>query len=62
MEICWIILRHFGYDNDLRIVSSLWDDKSISDEDLEEAHAFELKKDALTFLSTIFKTHMTSRS
>lgn len=62
MEICWIILRHFGYDNELKIVSSLWDDKSITDAQLEKAHAFELKNDALAFLSTIFKTHTSSRS
>lgn len=62
MEICWIILRHFGYDNELKIVSNLWDDKSIADEELEMAHAFELKNDALTFLSTIFKTHTSSRA
>jgi len=62
LEICWTILRYYGYDNDLRIVEGLWDDGSIPDEELEEARAFELKKDCLVFLATIFKTHTTSRS
>jgi hypothetical protein len=62
MEICWTILRYFGYDNELRILQNLWDDKSIPDEDLEQARAFELKKDCLTFLATIFRTHTHSRS
>lgn len=32
MEICWTILRFFGYDNDLLIKEELWNDKSIPDE------------------------------
>ena len=40
----------------------MWDDKSIPDEDLEQARVFELKKDCLTFLATIFRTHTQSRS
>lgn len=40
----------------------MWDDASIPNEDLEEARAFELKKDCLTFLATIFKTNSVSRS
>ena len=62
MEICWTILRYFGYDNELRVVRNLWDDASIPNEDLEEARAFELKKDCLTFLATIFKTNSVARS
>jgi len=34
MEVCWTILRYFGYDNELRIVRSLWDDGTIAEEDL----------------------------
>lgn len=30
MEICWQILRFFGYDNNLQIRQSLWDDNTIS--------------------------------
>ena len=62
MEICWTILRYFGYDNDLRIVKSLWDDGSIAEADLVSGRAFELKRDSLVFLSTIFKTHAPTRS
>ena len=62
MEICWTILRYFGYDNELRITRDLWDDNSITDEELAEARAFELKKDSLKFLTTIFRTQMPSRS
>ena len=62
MEVCWTILRYFGYDNELKIVKNLWDDGSIPDEDLAEARAFELKKDCLQFLATIFRTHRPSRS
>ena len=62
MEVCWTILRYFGYDNELRIVRSLWDDGTISDETLAEARAFELKKNCLTFLSTTFKTHKARNS
>ena len=62
MEICWKILRHFDYNDELRIVRDLWDDNSIEDEELEEARAFELKNDCLKFLTTIFRTQMPSRS
>ena len=62
MDIVWTILRYYGYDNELRIFSNIWDDESIPNEDLEEARAFELKRDCLTFLATIFKTHSVALS
>ena len=62
MEVCWTILRYFGYDNDLRLLRNLWDNDSISQDVIERARAFELKKECLTFLATLFKSHTSSRS
>lgn len=50
MQICWSILRHFGYENTLHIKSELWDDGTISDFELNHARCFELKKQAIEFL------------
>jgi len=41
MEICWAILRYFGYDNNLDIKPELWDDQTIPEEDLKECRSFE---------------------
>ncbi len=58
MEICWTVLRFFGYDNDLRIVQKLWDDQSIPKLDLESARCFELKKGAIEYLSQLYKSEV----
>ena len=50
MQICWTILRHFGYENTLHIKSELWDDGTISDFEMNHARCFELKKQAIEFL------------
>ena len=60
IQVSWTILRYYGYDSDLRIVRNLWDDGSITDEVLDGARAFELKRECLAFLSTIFKSHKAS--
>ena len=58
MEICWTILRFFGYDNDLLIKEDLWNDKSISDEILEKSSCFELKPGVVKFLSCLYRAEM----
>ena len=58
MEICWTILRFFGYDNDLLIKEDLWNDKSISDEILEKSRCFELKPGVVKFLSCLYRAEM----
>lgn len=50
MEICWTILRFFGYDNSLLIKQELWDDKTMKESELKEARCFELKKGSADFL------------
>ena len=54
MEICWSILRHFGYQNDLRIRQSLWDDQTIENSELANARSFELKRNAIEFLGKLY--------
>jgi hypothetical protein len=56
-QICWQMLKHFGYTSTLEISRPLWDDNSISDEILRTARSFELTLEALTFLRKIFKSH-----
>jgi hypothetical protein len=56
------MLRHFGYTNELRIDRSLWDDKTIKDEDLIKARSFELTNDCVVFLVTLFKSQLRERS
>jgi hypothetical protein len=34
LEICWTILRFFGYENSLEIKQELWDDHTVSEKDL----------------------------
>ena len=43
METCWTILRYFGYGDNLRLNPSLYSCASISEEDLAESRAVELK-------------------
>ena len=62
MEICWLILRYFGYDDQLRIVDKMWDDGTISDSDLQKARSFELKKAARDHLVALFNTYMNEKS
>ena len=58
MEICWAVLRFFGYDNDLRIISNLWDDKSIPQQDIDSARSFDLKKGAIDFLAQLYHSEV----
>jgi hypothetical protein len=44
MEVPWKILRYFGYDNALNIERSLWDDQTVSDEDIKQASSIELQQ------------------
>lgn len=62
MEICWAILRHFDYDDQLNIVQHKWDDETISDQVLEEARSFELRPSSKAFLVDLFNTHKNDRS
>lgn len=62
MEVCWSILRYYGYDDQLHLVRELWDDQTIPNETLEKARSFELKKSAVDFLVTLFKTYMNENS
>ena len=55
MEICWTILRHFGYDNTLKIRQDLWDEHSLSDNELDSARSFELTKASADFLCGLYK-------
>jgi len=41
-QTCWKILKHFGYDSNLKIRKQNWDDKSLTDEVLKTARSFEL--------------------
>lgn len=50
MEICWTILRFFGYSNSLEIKDELWDDHTIAENELSGARCFEIKKGAIDFL------------
>jgi hypothetical protein len=62
MEVCWTILRYFSYQDDLELVSSVWDDQSISDSALISARSFEIKKSAEDFLITIFNLNSTQKN
>ena len=62
MEICWTILRYFGYDDKLQIVESMWDDGTISHQNLEQARSFEFKKSAITFLNNLFNSYMNEKT
>jgi hypothetical protein len=53
-QTCWAILRYFGYDDKLQIKSSLWDDKTVADEDLESCKNVELSRDGLKYLRRMF--------
>ena len=55
MDISWIMLRHYGYTNELKINRIHWDDKTIKDEDLIKARSFELTNDGVYFLVTLYK-------
>ncbi len=61
MEICWTILRHYGYDNQLQIRQQLWDDHSLSDNELDGARSFELTKVAVDFLCGLYKMEYTQK-
>jgi|LakMenEpi03Aug12_release.lakeMendotaPanAssembly.Ray.scaffolds.fasta_scaffold373468_1 hypothetical protein len=61
MQICWAILRHFGYDNNLQIKQELWDDHTVNDSELENARSFELTKVAVDFLCSLFKAEYSAR-
>jgi hypothetical protein len=54
MEVCWAILRFFGYDNDLMIREELWNDKSFTN--LEDARSIELKKGAYKFIEDMYNS------
>ena len=56
-QTCWRMLKHFGYDNKLRLKKSLWDDGSISESQLKSARSFELQPEGMLYLSKIFKSH-----
>ena len=55
MEICWAILRYFGYDNNLDIKQELWDDNTITEQDLQESRSFELHTACSEYLAGLFK-------
>jgi len=57
MEICWQILRYFGYDNNLQIRTALWDDNTVSIQELENARSFEFKKGVVNFLVALYKVN-----
>ena len=62
MEICWTVLRFFDYDDQLNILQSKSNDKTISGIDLIEARSFELKASCLNFLQQLFITHRNEKS
>ena len=55
MDICWTMLRHFGYDNHLLIKKSIWDDKTIDSETLIKARSLELTDKCAFFLVKLYK-------
>jgi hypothetical protein len=53
-QTCWTILRHFNYDDQLRIKGTVWEsDKSLTDTDLNKNY-IELSKDAISYLKRLF--------
>jgi len=53
IDICWTILRFFGYANNLEIHQHLWDDNTIPN--LEQTRCFDLKKSAVEFLLSLYR-------
>ena len=61
MEICWTILRFFGYENSLEIKRELWDDHTVPEKDLKTARCFELKKVAVDFLCSLYRAEVINK-
>ena len=53
LHICWDLLRHFGYDDQLEIKQKYINDGSFSEQQLQECRA-ELQKPAIDFLKKLF--------
>ena len=61
-QTCWTILRHFGYDDKLQIKQSLWDDDSVSEEELLGCKNVELSRDAIQYLRRLFEAYKSQTS
>ena len=53
-QTCWKLLKHFGYDAKLQLKKQLYDDKTISDETLENARSFELTQNGIMYIQKLF--------
>lgn len=58
-QTCWTILRHFGYTDKLTIKQNLWDDGSITDEEINACKNIELSKDSISYLKKLFEAYKT---
>ena len=57
MEICWKILRHFGYDDKLSLEQGLIEDNTVSSDALSASRSIELNQGCVLFLVKMFKAN-----
>jgi hypothetical protein len=62
MEICWKILRHYGYDDNLQLETALVEDNTVPLSLLTSSRSIELTQSCVQFLVQMFKAQASPKS